>query len=169
MGSRAGDRGRTRLAGGQWVPKDDVRVEALGDLDELMCALGLAFCHTKSRRQRHELRQLQGVLLRVGERVAGLRRAGAPGKDFFGDERNRLDDKCASLRASIRAPKAFVFPGAGLASTHLDAARAVARRCERRLVALARRKLVNDPDLLAWFNRLSEYLWLLARACERRR
>jgi cob(I)alamin adenosyltransferase len=60
-------------------------------------------------------------------------------------------------------PKGFIIPGGTPVAAHIDVARAVARRCERRVVALAEEGEIDNPALIVWMNRLSDYLWLLAR------
>ena len=80
------------------------------------------------------------------------------------DAVNRLDVARSRLEASIEMPRGFVLPGGTHASAHLDLARAIARRCERRVCALQSESYIDNPQMIAWFNRLSDYLWLLARA-----
>ena len=75
-----------------------------------------------------------------------------------------MDAGCRALESRVDMPADFVVPGGALASAHLDLARAVARRCERRLVRLYDNGDLRDERVLAWMNRLSDYLWLLARS-----
>jgi len=158
----AGDGGETRLLSGAQVAKDDPRVEACGAVDELVAALGVARAAAADPAVRRALLALQRALFLVGAELAA-----PPG----GWRRRRVDARmvraltarCRALAARRPPPRGFVVPGATPAEAALHFARAVARRCERRAVALARRQPPANPRLLAWLNRLSHALWLLAR------
>jgi cob(I)alamin adenosyltransferase len=75
-----------------------------------------------------------------------------------------LDRRCTQLLDEVALPNGFVLPGDDLGSAHLHVARAVARRCERRAVGLRDAGLLDNPDLIRWLNRVSDYLHLLALA-----
>lgn len=158
MPAHQGDGGFTRLGSGERVSKDDPSVEALGDLDELVSVLGLARLQVARPVTGRCLLELQRLLFRVGAELAG-----APHTRPM-DARcvQELERGCRKHR--VPAGRGFLEPAADLAAAHLDHARAVARRLERRVVGLARCGRSQNPYLLAWLNRLSHYLWLLARA-----
>ena len=77
-----------------------------------------------------------------------------------------LDQWCRDLEKRVEMPRGFIVPAGSIAAAHLDHARTVARRCERDIVRLFRKDLIANEALLAWINRLSDLLWLLARAEE---
>lgn len=168
ISTRQGDQGFTRLYSGEQVPKHDPRVQLCGELDELNCVLGLARCHCPQPDTAAELLALQRLLF-----VFGAEAATSPAQ--LGRLQQRLDaaalawleTRCAALSARPR-PAGFVVPGSNPPSAWLDLARSVARRCERSLVPLIHGGQLHNPHLLPWLNRLSDYLYLLARAAEER-
>jgi len=155
-----GDEGWTGLADGKRVPKDAPRLEVLGQLDMLVSLLGVVRFGADEETA-GELRLLQEEVMQATGWLAGSRAVGPP-------QVSRLDEECARLEGEIELPDDFVLPGASRLAAELDVARAAARTCERRLAALAR----EEPDLCrplrAWMNRVSDYLWLLARRMEGR-
>lgn len=162
-----GDRGTTRLFSGERVAKDSPRTNAYGDLDELVSLLGLA--HVHARRTRAELRRLQRELFIVGTELAtSWRHVRRLRQRIHQPMLDDLERRRRKAEAAIRMPKGFILPGGNAAGAHLDLARAVSRRLERRVVGLYRRRLVRNRILIVWLNRLSDYLWLLARREEGR-
>lgn len=158
----------TRLFSGEEVSKDSPRPEACGDIDELVSALGLARVHVQKDDVREAILYLQRSLFTVAAEVATSRGKLDLLKKRVGAAMVReLDGKRTALERRIRAPDGFIIPGGSPGAAHLDYARAVARRCERKVVALAGGE-IPDECLLVWMNRLSDYLWLLARREEGR-
>lgn len=167
--TRVGDRGQTRLFSGERVSKDSPRTHAYGDLDELVSLLGVARAHVRRKAVRDGILKLQRDLFVVGSELATDRKACARlPRRVDAVMVAELDKMCASLEAGFKAPADFVVPGATVAASFIDWARAVSRRCERKVVGLSTRGLVRNPHLLVWMNRLSDHLWLLARFEERR-
>ncbi|MCX7818544.1 MAG: cob(I)yrinic acid a,c-diamide adenosyltransferase [Kiritimatiellae bacterium] len=160
--TRRGDRGTTHLPGHGKLPKHHPLVEALGALDELVCALGLARATPEAPAElRNELLRLQRELFRLGAQLAGARRARTAAAALL----RRWTRRAQELEQTVAWPAGFVLPGATSIGAHLDSARAAARRLERRVSALA----ADAPPPVAMsaaLNRLSDYLWLLARAVE---
>jgi len=164
-----GDRGRTRVFSGEWVSKDSPRTHACGDLDELVSLLGVARACARKKVVRERLLKLQRELFVAGSEMATARRqCGKLPRRVDKAMAAALDADCAALEGSFTAPRDFIVPGGSTPGAFIDWARAVARRCERRVVGLSARRLVFNPDLLVWMNRLSDYLWLLARLEEGR-
>ncbi len=164
----AGDRGMTRLFSGEEVSKGSQRPEACGDVDELVSALGLARAHVRKDEVRDAILHLQRSLFTVAAEVATSRgKIGLLAERVDAAMVQDLDRKRATLEQRIKMPSGFIIPGGSVGAAHLDYARAVARRCERRVVALAGGE-IPDEHLLVWMNRLSDYLWLLARQEEGR-
>ncbi len=154
-----GDSGSTEL-GGQRLPKDDLRLEALGQLDELQALLALAALQPGCTRHAPGLRDAVEELARAMEALGG--HAGA--RPFPPGALERLEAACRKLRA-IHPPSGFVLPGADSASASLNLCRTVARRAERALCASDRLSPV-PPVLMAWINRLSEWLFLAGLSLE---
>lgn len=165
--TRTGDRGETSLFGRDRVRKTDPRIEALGDLDEAQAALGLARATIRGR-DRSLVLELQRGLYRVMAEVATPDLAKLRARiDAAAVE--ELDAAIEALRARADVEGRFVVPGEDPASASLDLARTVTRRAERSVVRLADAKAVDGEHVLPWLNRLSDVLFLLSRALERKR
>ena len=182
IATRKGDDGTTGLLfGGDRIPKDDLRTEAYGTLDEAVAALGLARAELETKRQLDALppalAELESAVLRVQRElfVAGAELAANP--DAWAqlqDGTTRvsaamvdgIETLLADYEARITFPKEFVVAGETRTSAALELARTILRRAERRAVTLDRAALVPGPHLLAYLNRLADLLWVLARAAE---
>ena len=167
--TRAGDGGETSLFGKERVRKTDPRIAALGDLDEAQAVIGLARSHAPRSSLGRELLALQQGLYLVMAEVA------TPRADL-GRLKERVDDAAvARLDRALEAVKKrtpiegrFVVPGENRLAATLDHARTVARRAERQVVQCVDDGYVAGEHLLPWLNRLSDLLFVLARASERR-
>ncbi len=163
--TRAGDDGRTALLGGTRVPKDDARVAAYGDVDELSAALGTVRALGLEEGDDTLLRDLQRDLFAVGAQLADA--TGTVGAKY---PKCRLDPaRVEALEQAIDAREAglppltaFILPGGAPAGAQLHLARTVCRRAERAVIALAHREAV-DPLLVRYLNRVSDLLFVLAR------
>jgi cob(I)alamin adenosyltransferase len=160
--TRAGDGGETGRAGGGRVPKDDPVVEAGGEVDELGAALGLALAMPDVPAEQGEwLRGVQNDLFDLG---AELSVPAAARRDGGGVDAGRvawLEGLCDRLNAELEPLDSFLRPGGGAPyPAQLQVCRAVCRRAERRLVAVDE----ASPAALAYLNRLSDLLFIMARA-----
>ena len=165
--TRTGDRGETGLAGGDRRDKADPRVEALGAVDELNAQLGLLAAQVGVERGDGEtgalLEALQRQLFELGAELAS---PGAPPR--LGPAAVRgLEARIDALEAGLPPLRGFVLPGGSVAAAQAHVARTVCRRAERRLVALAAAEPVG-PHALAYLNRLSDLLFVLARVLRHR-
>ncbi len=154
--TRTGDAGTTGLLGPERVSKDDVRVEAIGAVDELNAAIGLALSALKDREIRKILLKVQDDLFTIGAELASPEPDRTKVPRVTGAYVARLEEWMTALDAGT--VKAFVLPRGSEGFARLHWARTVARRAERRVVALARRDRVN-PELLRYLNRLSSLLY----------
>jgi cob(I)alamin adenosyltransferase len=177
-----GDDGTTGLLyGGDRIPKDDLRTEAYGTLDEAVAALGLARAELELKRQLDvlppALDQVATIILRVQRElfVAGAELAANPAAwDRLRDDATKvsagmvagIDALLEDYEARIAFPNEFIVPGETRTSAALELARTILRRAERRAVTLGRADLVPGAHLLPYLNRLADLLWVLARAAE---
>jgi cob(I)alamin adenosyltransferase len=182
VATKKGDDGTTGLLfGGDRIPKDDLRTEAYGTLDETVAALGLARAELDARRRLGALppalAEIEPLILRIQRElfVAGAELAANPTAwDRLQDGTTRVsaamvsgvEAVLADYEARIAFPKEFVVAGETRTSAALELARTIVRRAERRAVTLDRAGLVPGPYLLAYLNRLADLLWVLARAAE---
>jgi len=171
IATRTGDRGTTALLFGQRVPKDHPQIEAVGALDELNAALGVAKATRPAGASRAEVERIQQELVALMGEVA------CPEKDAARHAKSkltridaaalaRLDSAVAAVEARQPRFDGWATPGANLHAAALDLARTTARRAERRLVALRAHGRKLRPLLLQYLNRLSDLLWLMAREAE---
>ena len=164
--TRRGDTGQTRLLSGELVDKDDARVQTYGAVDELQAHVGMVIALTHSARVRSLLQAVQEDMVAVGAELASSGEAGTRRSRRVGrDDAARLERSIDELTASYRLPDRFVRPGASPDSAAAHVARVVSRRCERLIVALNKRADGLD-DLLVYFNRLSDFLFVVAWSLE---
>jgi cob(I)alamin adenosyltransferase len=164
--TRTGDGGETALLGGRRVRKSALRVEAYGELDELNACLGLVVVALTDVPTANLLVQVQRHLFALSARVADVREGGEapPEKTTFPEAHVTMLERAIDLAEETLPPlKNFVIPGGSEAGARLHLARTVCRRAERRLVALAAQEEF-PPVFLAYLNRLSDLLFVLARA-----
>lgn len=160
--TRAGDGGRTRLADGTDLRKDDAQIEALGDVDELNACCGLLRAALPPEHPlRSGLEDVQQRLFDLGGQLA-MGRTVALGADAL----ERLETVSEALNEALPPLTSFVVPGANEAEARAHLCRTVARRAERRVVAHAARGGV-DEDALRYLNRLSDYFFNVARTLGR--
>ncbi len=155
--TRTGDDGTTGLGDGSRVGKDAPRIEVLGDLDELNCAIGAVLAEPLPEGVHGALRAIQNDLFDLGGEVC------IPGRSALWEAHvAELDRRIETLREHLAPLRDFVLPGGTRAAAACHLARAVCRRAERSLVALARLESVS-PLSLQYMNRLSDLLFFAAR------
>jgi cob(I)alamin adenosyltransferase len=161
--TRTGDWGETALLGGDRVPKDHPRVEAYGSVDELNSVLGVAASLIRQRRVAAALQSVQNELLNIGSQLAT--ESGADKSRTFTDPEDRIADLerlIDEYDAKLPPLRTFILPSGSHAGALLHMARSVCRRAERAVVRLSHQEDVN-PNALAYLNRLSDLLFVLAR------
>lgn len=161
--SRTGDGGETGLPGGARVAKYDVRVAACGDLDELNAALGLAAALLEDGPTKEHVQDLQSHVLELGADIAAASAGRVLRPHLTRQDVEDLERAVDALEAELPELHNFVLPGGAPAAAALHLARAVCRRAERTVVRLAQTCSV-PPEQLAYLNRLSDLLFVLARA-----
>jgi cob(I)alamin adenosyltransferase len=163
--TRTGDDGTTALGGGQRLPKDALRVEAYGIVDELNSHLGVVRCAALSQPVEAALTKIQNDLFHLGSDLCILESDKQHRMVPVIEERHVvfLEDLIDRASESLAPLENFVLPGGSLASAQLHLARTVCRRAERLLVTLDREEPLGD-FVLQYVNRLSDALFVLARA-----
>jgi len=163
--TKTGDLGETSLLGGTRVPKDHLRVAAYGDLDETNAALGAVRALAEEPPERL-LFSIQKDLFAIGAQLAdpSHKVAAKRAKAAVTAAHVRRLEKAIDVREESLPPlRSFVLPGGTPAAALLHQARTVCRRAERSVVTLAREADV-DPRIIVYLNRLSDLLFVLARA-----
>ncbi|MDX3909895.1 MAG: cob(I)yrinic acid a,c-diamide adenosyltransferase [Sphingobium sp.] len=163
--TRTGDAGTTGLVDGSRVPKHDLRLAAMGDVDEANSAIGLAVVALGETPEAAALRVIQNDLFDLGADLA------TPGEDFtpvpmalriVESQVARLERDIDAMNESLAPLNSFILPGGSAAAAAVHLARAVVRRAERS-ATLAAQGMPLNPQALAYINRLSDYLFVLAR------
>lgn len=163
--TRTGDAGETGLADGSRIRKDHPRSQAVGDVDETNSAIGLALRHIGDESARRMLGAIQNELFDLGADLA------TPGEDFTPTDMqlrivqsqiDRLEQEIDRINEGLEPLRSFILPGGGGGSAELHLARAIARRAERSAVAAVREVSLN-PLALIYLNRLSDFLFVMAR------
>jgi cob(I)alamin adenosyltransferase len=162
--TKTGDAGTTSLVGGTRVSKTDVRLEAYGTVDELNSFLGLLVTCLDDDDERAFVRRIQHRLFAVGSHLATDRTR----HELFAasivsvDDVTQLEQAIDRLDSTLPPLHAFVLPGGSGGAAVANVCRTVCRRAERRILALAATVDVA-PELTAYINRLSDYLFVLGR------
>jgi cob(I)alamin adenosyltransferase len=159
--TRTGDAGETGLGDGTRVAKDSVRVQALGDIDELNCVIGMVLAEDVSREVRDALGQVQHDLFDLGGELS------IPGHKLLKPSRvEALEETLEAWNAGLEPLKEFILPGGTRAAAAAHLARTVCRRAERSVVAVGRKDKVGDPAR-RYLNRLSDLLFVAGRLLNR--
>jgi len=158
--TRTGDAGETGKADGTRVRKDDALIHAQGDIDELNSFLGLLACKVDNNELMELIKRVQNDLFNIGAELS-------VSHPYISDQDvHFLEQRLDHFNEDLSPLKEFILPGGGEAASLCHIARAVCRRAERSLVTLGREQHVG-PDMLAYVNRLSDLLFVLARVLTR--
>lgn len=169
--TRTGDAGDTGVYGSLRVRKDDPRIEACGDVDELNSVLGIVRTNKPDSDLEVLLSRIQNELFKIGADIAtplaeenSVKRAkvrlSSEPAEYLESEIDRLD-------AELEPLSQFILPGGGILAAHLHHARTVCRRAERRVVELSAVEQIN-PEIIRYLNRLSDLLFTMARTANSR-
>ena len=159
--TRTGDKGTTGLGDGSRVEKDDCRVEAFGTVDELNSAIGTVLACAIPDVVQSCLTDIQHDLFNLGGELC------IPGHTMLSaKDSTRLENRLDGFNAELPAPKEFILPAGGMATSHCHLARTICRRAERRVYTLSKQQSVN-PAALMYLNRLSDLLFVIARVLAR--
>lgn len=159
--TKRGDKGKTSLYDKtleqrKRTSKDSLRIEALGAIDELNSYLGVVISSSEDLVLNKKLKEVQGNLLTIGSQLAGSKLR------FFKTNTRRLEKEIDEMEGRLSVLTNFILPGGGRTASNLQYARTLVRRAERRLVSL-NEKITVKPQTLTYLNRLSDYLFMLAR------
>jgi cob(I)alamin adenosyltransferase len=161
--TKTGDKGDTALFGGQRVPKDNLRVEAYGTVDELNSVLGIVLADYNDSGIELVLRPIQMKLFALGAELATPDPGRASSIPHVGrGDTAELESVIDSLGAALPPLQNFIVPGGTPAAARMHFARTVCRRAERAVVHLSHQEPVGD-EVIAYLNRLSDLLFVLAR------
>lgn len=162
--TRGGDKGETSLGDGTRVPKHDLRVAAYGTVDEANATVGLARLHTSGTDADAMLARIQNDLFDLGADLCtpDAEAPKYPPLRVAQAQVDRLEREIDAMNARLKPLESFILPGGTPAASYLHLARTVARRAERLMTELAGHERIN-PVAIAYINRLSDHLFVLAR------
>jgi cob(I)alamin adenosyltransferase len=163
--TKTGDKGTTSLIGGTKVPKSNLRIEAYGTVDELNSWIGLVSDQFKKKKTKKLLSEIQDRLFTIGSSLAC-----DPDKetklkipDLKESDVELLEKEIDRMNEKLPEMKSFLLPGGHVAVSTTHIARCVCRRAERLCVSLQENKSFIEPLVIQYLNRLSDYLFVLAR------
>lgn len=162
--TKSGDRGTTSLVGGSRVPKTHIRLEAYGTVDEFNSHLGWLHTYLCDENDRNFVLGVQHKLFSIGSHLATdqtktkLKQASV----ITSEDVEKIEREIDRLDEALPELSAFVIPGGGRGAAVCHVCRTICRRTERRILALPESYAVA-PELLAYINRLSDYLFVLSR------
>lgn len=161
--TKKGDTGTTQLIGGTRVPKHHIRIEAYGTVDELNSWIGCVRDQLHDVSSRDVLKEIQDRLFTIGSQLAtdpATSRMQLPG--LLDSDVELLEKEMDKMNESLPEMKSFVLPGGHIANSTCHVARSVCRRTERLVTHLDESSVV-EPLIIKYLNRLSDYLFVLAR------
>jgi cob(I)alamin adenosyltransferase len=172
--TKAGDGGETRLVGGQKVPKDSLRIDCYGTVDELSSCLGLARTALEQPAAPEgapalaaTLRRIQNELFNLGSELATLREDLHPRQPVVEQRHvDALEREIDVWNEELPELRSFILPGGGWVASYLHLARTVCRRAERLAVRLAAAEPLG-PQVVPYLNRLSDALFVMSRHATR--
>lgn len=161
IATRTGDKGTTGLGDGSRVDKDSIRVQALGDVDELNSFVGLLLCEDMPAALREELVSIQHDLFDLGGELC------IPGYELIKDSHVlRLDELLEKYNSTLTPLKDFILPAGSRAASIAHLCRTVCRRAERSIVTLGKAEAINEHPR-QYVNRLSDLMFVLSRVLNR--
>lgn len=163
--TKTGDKGTTSLIGGTKVAKSDLRIEAYGTVDELNSYIGLCNDLVQDKKNNAILREIQDRLFTIGSSLAcdPAKETKMHIPDLKEPDITLLENEIDRMSDEIPPMKSFILPGGHVTVSHLHIARCICRRAERCCVRLELESKEVDPIIIRYLNRLSDYLFILAR------
>ncbi len=160
--TKTGDEGQTALFGGRRLPKSHLRIESYGTVDELNSYLGLVRDHSSDTHIRELLFEIQNRLFDLGANLATDPSKNLTTPSIASADIQLLENEIDAMEAVLPALKNFILPGGHPTVSHCHVARCICRRAERLVVALNLEEKIA-PEVLQYLNRLSDFLFVLAR------
>lgn len=167
--TKTGDLGATSLIGGTKVPKNDIRIETYGTVDELNSWIGLISDQLAQPALSEELKEIQDRLFTIGSSLAcdAEKELKMRLPDLNGADITFLEERIDRMTAELPPMKSFILPGGHVVVSSIHIVRCVCRRAERLAVSMQQHELFVAPLVIQYLNRLSDYLFTLARFAAR--
>lgn len=166
IATKRGDTGMTGLPGGVRVSKTNPRVECYGTIDELISQMGFARSITEHKEVHDLTKEIQRELFKVGSAIGTAPESRKPAPVISQDMVDALEAHVHRIEAMPGILGDWSLPGEIPDSAAMDVARTICRRAERLAVSLFEDSVIDNPQILAYLNRLSDLLWLFGRQLE---
>lgn len=162
--TKTGDKGTTSLVGGSRVPKNHIRLEAYGTVDELNACLGWLLTYLTDEADRQFVQGIQHRLFAIGSHLATDQEKMSlkPASILMKEDVEKIEQEIDRLDEKLPPIRAFVLPGGCRLAAVCHVCRTVCRRAERRILTLSETCTIS-PEVLSFVNRLSDYLFVLSR------
>ena len=164
--TKTGDSGSTGLVGGSRIEKDSLRITAIGEVDELNAAMGLARLASKGTELEEPISRVQNLLFELGAELATPADSKYKNEGLNGTFVGFLEESIDSQNESLPELRNFILPGGSELAARLHLARCVCRRAERTVLALHKEEPLRDVTLV-FLNRLSDWIFVAARTANR--
>ena len=163
--TKTGDKGSTSLIGGTKVPKSDIRIDTYGTVDELNSWIGNINDQLNDGAFKLELKEIQDRLFTIGSALAtdGEKEPKMKLPDLHDSDIRFLENRIDEMTAVLPPMKSFILPGGHPVVSSIHSVRCVCRRAERLAVNMQQHELFIDEKIIQYLNRLSDYLFMLAR------
>lgn len=163
--TKTGDLGKTSLIGGTKVPKSNIRIDAYGTIDELNSFVGLTADHLTHQPSKNILKEIQDRLFTIGSSLAcdPDKESQLKIPDLKEGDIVLLEKEIDKMNEELSEMKSFILPGGHVAISNAHVTRCVCRRAERICVNMQEHELFVNPLIIKYLNRLSDYLFVLAR------
>lgn len=164
--TKTGDKGNTSLIGGTKVPKNDIRIETYGTVDELNSWIGFINDSLNDEEWKGELKEIQDRLFTIGSSLAtdADKEPRMKLPDLLQSDVEFLEECIDAMTAALPPMKSFILPGGHTTVSSIHIVRCVCRRAERLCVNMQQNDLFVDEKVIQYLNRLSDYLFTLARS-----
>jgi len=163
--TKTGDLGNTSLIGGTKIPKSHIRIESYGNIDELNSYIGLVSDYLQGEAMKNVLKEVQDRLFTIGSSLAcdPEKETGMHIPDLKEEDIIFLEREIDRMNDTLSPMKHFILPGGHVVVSTIHITRCVCRRAERGVVNLLQHEEFVDPLIVKYLNRLSDYLFVLAR------
>ena len=161
--TKGGDKGKTSLLSGERVEKNNLHIDAYGTIDELNSFIGILISELESDRYRKFLLQQQHILFAVGSHLALQTEVSFDLPEIYPVSVGKLENEIDILNKKLPTLKKFIIPGGSKSASAAHACRSICRRAERLAVKLSLSATINK-QIIPYLNRLSDYLFVLARS-----
>lgn len=160
--TKKGDKGFTSLFGGKKLLKSDIRIEAYGNVDELNSCLGIVISLCENKNVEEDLKHIQSTLFKIGTILATNPDKPELMSEFDENETAFLEKSIDEMESQLEPLRNFILPSGSVLIAHTHVARTVCRRSERKIIELNSEE-PQHIKVLTYINRLSDYLFVLAR------